>query len=133
ATVMTFVRQGVWPLVLLLFMFNNKGYRDLEYVLLFWSIGSAACVAMSLMPLRSLSWVGWMRINWKWVQTGIMIAIPLLFATLSLRALFTADRYIFDFINGKQLLGVYTLYSGISLSLLTFVNSSVFVFIYPKL
>src|SRR5690606_11064535 len=70
---------------------------------------------------------------WKWIRRGIWIAIPLLVSSISARAIFTFDRYAFEALNGLALLGAYSVYMSIAAAMLSFMESGVFVFYYPRM
>ena len=77
---------------------------------------------------------GWeQKIDWAWIRLGVKTAIPLLFASLCIRALFTVDRYWFASNSSLELLGAYVLFIGIANAMTSFLDAGVFAYIYPGL
>lgn len=134
ASVMLFIRIGSWAYVLIgLFVID---IISIDLITVFWSWVAADSVALILG-----GW--WFRkllfckqksnINWPWIFNGLRISAFFLLGTLALRGLFTFDRYLVDFFSGKEILGVYSFYIGVSSSLITFIDAAIFSFRYPKL
>lgn len=132
ASVMVFFRQGIWALVFMLCMISSESYRSLELLLLFWTVGSVLSVLIGGVLLRSIEWLR-LGVDWSWVKRGVLIALPLLMATLALRAIMTVDRYAFEALNGPDLLGVYSLFMGMAGAVLAFMDAGVFAFLYPRM
>lgn len=134
ASVMVFFRQGIWSLAFVLCMIFFESYRSLELLLLFWATGSALSVLMGGFLLRSIEWrKSNLSIDLAWVKRGVLVAFPLLMATLALRGIMTIDRYAFEALNGPDLLGVYSLFMGMAGTVLTFMDAGVFAFLYPRM
>lgn len=134
ASVVLFLRSGAWAIAITALMFADENIRQLESVLIAWSIGGMAALFLSSITLFRLKIGDWRSaINWKWLGHGLKIAIPLLVATLAIRGVFTFDRYWFESLHGLELLGVYVLFMGITNSLMSFMDAGVFSFIYPNL
>lgn len=72
-------------------------------------------------------------VNWRWLKEGVRIAIPLLIATLSLRALFVFDKYILQWLDGLRFVGIYAFYISLSSALISFVDAAVIAQYYPKI
>ncbi|MFI8481167.1 oligosaccharide flippase family protein [Pseudomonas sp. NPDC078700] len=134
ASVTLFVRTGLWVAVLIPLMLWEANFRNLYIVMLFWAFGGGlSCgVAVYRVHKKKFSFTN-ISTNWKWIWQGIKVAIPLLVATLSIRALFTFDRFFVDSINGKDFLAVYVLFIGVSGAIASFLEAGVFVFTYPRL
>ncbi|WP_444677803.1 lipopolysaccharide biosynthesis protein [Halomonas sp. E19] len=61
------------------------------------------------------------------------MAVPLLLATLAIRAVFTIDRYWIENIAGAEVLAAYVLFAGIANAVMAFLDAGVFVFLYPRI
>lgn len=134
SSVLVFLRQGLWVLFLLLFLSFFPEWRELQTVVLFWTIGSISSVIFGVGILLSIRWKGAIQgINFSWILKGLAVAFPLLVATIAFRAIMTVDRYAFEAFNGPELLGPYSLFMGIAGALLTFMDAGVFAFLYPKM
>ena len=134
ASVMLFLRSGVWAVIVTALMFYNADTRDLNVVLGSWAIGSFIALLLAVYRFRQLKISGWhKKIDWQWIGSGLKVAIPLLVATLAIRGLFTIDRYWFADLASLEVLGAYVLFMGISNALMSFLDAGVFAFIYPAL
>lgn len=134
ASVMLFLRSGIWAVIVTALMFFNEDMRELNMVLGSWTLGSFTALLLAIYRFRQLKISGWhKKIDWQWIGTGLKIAIPLLVATLALRGLLTVDRYWFADLVNLEVLGAYVLFMGISNALLSFLDAGVFAFIYPAL
>lgn len=134
ASVMLFLRSGIWAVMVTGLMFFRADTRELNVVLGGWALGSFAALVLGSYRLKQLKVSGWhKKIDWQWISKGLKTAIPLLVATLALRGLFTVDRYWFADLANLDTLGAYVLFMGISSALLSFLDAGVFAFIYPGL
>ncbi len=134
ASLILFLRSGVWVLPLgILLLLNAEGLR-LETVFLYWTFGGLLGAGFGAICLYRLELGGWSkRIDWHWIFRGLRIAIPFLAGTLCLRAIFTLDRYMFEAYLGLETLAAYVLFVGIAATLNSFLEAGVFAFLYPAL
>jgi len=134
ASVILFVRSGVWCFIVVPFMAFLPAYRTIETVLFAWLLGVLSACLLAAKKLKDLDKTSLAnRINWKWIKSGIIVAVPMLCSTLAVRGLFTFDRYLVNWQSGSEILGAYVLFMSISNSLLSFLDAGVIVFMYPKL
>lgn len=132
ASLMVFFRQGIWALLFIVCMVYSESYRSLAVLLPFWAAGSVLSVLMGGLLLRSINWLS-LGVEWVWLKKGVLVALPLLMATLALRGIMTVDRFAFEVLNGPDLLGVYTLFMGMAGAVLAFMDAGVFAFLYPRM
>src|SRR5690606_20991975 len=129
ATLIIFIKQALWALCFAITMWLAPEFRNISDLLLFWIVGSALSIVIGIGPLLKLDWKGALtKIDWRWIRTGAMIAIPLLLSSVAVRSLFTFDRYAFEALNSLALLGAYSVYMGVASAMLSFMESGVFVF-----
>jgi O-antigen/teichoic acid export membrane protein len=134
ASWMLFLRSGIWALVISVWMYFDSSMRTLESVLAAWALGGALALFLAMYRLKKLNLSGWStHINWQWLLKGLKIAVPFLVATLSIRAVFTIDRYWLEALQGLEVLGAYVLFMGIANALMSFLDAGVFSFSYPDL
>lgn len=134
ASVVLFLRSGMWAVAVTALMFIAPESRSLGFVLGAWTIGGVAALLLCAYRLNQLGIAGWQKkIDWSWICKGLKVAIPLLVATLAIRGLFTLDRYWFGDLAGLNILGAYVLFMGICNALMSFLDAGVFAFIYPGL
>lgn len=134
ASVLLFVRSGLWCLVAMLMMWLNPETRSLSNLLFFWTLGSALSSILGVYVLIKKGYSGWSsEVDWQWIKSGIQISMPYFLTTLLLQLLFTADRYIIKIYFENEILGAYVLFSSFSFAIATFVDAGAFVFYYPEL
>ena len=134
ASVVLFARQGLWSIVAAVWMWLVPDQRSLGFVFAAWTAGGLLACVIAAARLRNLDSRSLARaIDWSWIKRGVLIAIPFVFATLSLRALYTVDRYWIEALSGLEVLAAYVLYMGIANVIMTFLDASVFTFLYPAL
>ncbi|TIH06506.1 lipopolysaccharide biosynthesis protein [Pseudomonas leptonychotis] len=134
ASVVLFVRSGVWVVAVALMLYYEPATRNLDVVLSFWFFGSlfACIVGVSVVCKQEVK--GWVRpIDYSWVKLGLWVAFPFLLSTLALRGIFTVDRYWMESLLGLEALGAYVLFIGMANVVVSFLDAGVFVFIYPGL
>lgn len=134
ASMQLFLRQGSWAIVVTALMLMVVEARNLDAVFALWVLAGLATVGLGLYKLHRLQVGGWREaIDWAWIRQGVRIAIPLLLATLALRAVSTFDRYWLQELTSLQVVGAYVLFVGISGTLLAFLDAGVFAYAYPAL
>lgn len=134
ASVVLFVRSGLWAVVAALWMWLDPERRTLIFTLACWATGVLSACVLGFSRLRSLETRSLAHaINWKWIGQGVRIAFPFVLATLSLRALYTVDRYWIEALGGLEALAAYVLFAGIANAIMSFLDAAVFTFAYPAL
>jgi len=134
ASVVLFLRSGLWAIILSGVLVLVPDSRELINVFVVWSIGGASAVvfgAIFLLQVHGFSFRG--NVDLKWVFKGVKVAGLLLVATLSVRGIYTLDRYLVESFVGLEALGAYVLFIGICNALMSFLDAAVFSFSYPKL
>jgi O-antigen/teichoic acid export membrane protein len=134
ASVVLFTRSGLWPIVLAICLWRMPAARNLDFVFSAWTVGAASACLLAFLRLgrldrRSLS----RKVDWSWIWRGAKVAFPFLLATLSLRALYTVDRYWIDSIGGLEVVSAYVLFIGVANAIGGFLDAGVYAFAYPKL
>ncbi len=134
ATVVLFIRQGLWPVALVGLMLWSEQTRNLHTLLSLWILGGVLAVVLGVRTLLKVGIRGWnISIDRAWIFKGIRVALPLLVATLCLRGVVTVDRYLVDELSGAEILGAYVLFYGLANTLMAFLDAGVFMFSYPNL
>ncbi len=134
ASLVLFLRQGVWVLFVIPAMYVDPSLRNLVMVLGAWTIGGLIALSVAVWCLGAIRAGGWfLPVDWQWIWKGIQVALPLLVATLAIRALFTFDRYWLESLVGLDVLGAYVLFTSIATAMGAFLEAGVFVFAYPGL
>lgn len=134
ASLVMFVRSGLWAIAAALWMWLDPEQRTLAFTLACWATGVFAACVLGASRLRTLETASLAHaINWKWIGQGVRIAFPFVLATLSLRALYTVDRYWIEALGGLEQLAAYVLFVGIANAIMSFLDAAVFTFAYPAL
>ncbi len=134
ASLLLFLRSGVWAIAVAGLMLFEPNSRTLDFVMTAWTFGGFSALLLGVYKIIQLKMGGWHdSVDWKWIRQGLRIAIPLLIATLAIRGVFTLDRYWFEALAGLEILGAYVLFMGVSNALMSFLDAGVFAFSYPGL
>ncbi len=134
ASVVLFLRQGIFAIAVTALMAVDSTTRSLDYVLGAWAVAGLVAVLAGAYRLTQLNIAGWQKkIDWNWIVAGLKISIPFLVATLAIRGVFTLDRYWLQSLGGLDVLGAYVLFMSIGGALMAFLDAGVFAFGYPGL
>lgn len=134
ASVLMFVRQGSWAILILILMWFEPWARNLSTVMAFWALAGAIAAGLGLFQLRSIGMGGWREpVDWRWLRRGVLVSGAFLIATLALRGLQTIDRHWLEVLGGIEIVGAYVLFLGVASALMVFLDASVFSFAYPRL
>jgi O-antigen/teichoic acid export membrane protein len=133
ATMVLFLRSGLWVWIAIGLMGIRVESRDLRLVFGLWIIGGGSAIAMGLWVLRDLPWRAKRPpVDWTWIRRGVRVAAVLFAANLCYRSILIGDRFAVDLVAGRELLGVYTLYVGVAAAVTVFLDSAVIAFLYPR-
>lgn len=134
SSVILFLRQGIWAVVVVILLLFEEGFRNLDTVFTAWILSCLVAIVFSLVKFKQMGIAGWgAKIDRSWIWKGIKVAVPFLIATLALRSVFTIDRYWVQLIGGLELVGAYVLFVGVANTLITFLDAGVFSFAYPSM
>jgi len=129
-----FVRNGLWAGVCVLFMYVSDVYRTLDFVFLFWVLGLVLALIVSFIFLKRDGYLVMSGgVKWRWITSGLRICVPLLLATLSIKAIFTLDRYMLGYISDHWVVGIYVFYMSMAAVVIAMLEQGVFNFYYPSL
>lgn len=132
ASLVLFLRSGIWAVLVTGLMFVKPDTRNLDMVFGAWTLGGLAAILLGIFCVRRMGLSGWrQKIDWAWIIKGLKVALALLVATLAIRGVFTLDRYWIQELAGLEVLGAYVLFMGISMALMSFLDAGIFAFIYP--
>lgn len=134
ASLVLFLRSGVWAILVAGVMFFYPDTRDLDVVFGAWTLGGLTALWLGIFRVNRMGLSGWrQKVDWVWIIKGLKVALALLVATLAIRGVFTLDRYWFQELAGLNMLGAYVLFMGVSMALMSFLDAGIFAFIYPGL
>jgi O-antigen/teichoic acid export membrane protein len=134
ASVVMFVRKGAWAWMLIALMYYYPGARNLSFVFGGWVVFCASACALGIMQIARMSMGGWSdHVDWRWIRKGVGVSGTLLVATLALQSLSFADKLLLQHLVGRDALGAYVLFFGLTVAIQSILDASVFSFAYPKL
>ena len=134
ASLLLFVRQGLWAIAVVILMATKIVPGTLNEIFIFWSASGLLSLVMGFISLKKVNMGGWKdKIDYLWIIKGIKISGLFLIATLALRGLQTVDRYWMQYLNDLEVVGAYVLFIGMASTLMTFLDAGVFSFSYPTL
>lgn len=129
-----FIRSGLWCYVVILLMFSHIIDANLSNVLLFWMVFNSVALFIGIFYFfQDIHFRNSKKLSNQWLINGLKICLPLLFSTLIVRAITTLDRIWLEKLEGLEVIAVYALFVGLTNSLISFLETGVFSFIYPKL
>ncbi|MGX9728040.1 MAG: lipopolysaccharide biosynthesis protein [Candidatus Electronema sp. VV] len=132
ASIVLFIRQGVWAVVIVVLMSLEHDYRKLQVVMFTWCISGIFALLIGSRKLYTLNMSGWeLKVDWNWIKKGIRISSLFLLATIAIRSVQTIDRYWIEALSSVELVAAYVLFFGVASTLLVFLDAGVFAFAYP--
>lgn len=134
ASMVLFLRSGFWAFAVAAWIWWHPASRQLSIVFGAWLLSAALACALALWPLRLIDRQSLHNpIDWTWIGRGIKVALPFALATLCLRAIYTTDRYLIEWLDGVQVLAAYVLFVSMANAVTSFLDAGVFSFQYPRL
>lgn len=134
ANLQFFIRNGLWVYAYIPYAIINK---DVPFytIWFFWIAAEIVSVFFITIVLKKIPFrlIFSSKIDHQWILQGLKICLPLLISTLSLRGIFTADRYILGYYGNKEIVGIYSYFSSFSSSIMAFIDASVVMLFYPRL
>ncbi len=131
-----FIRSGLWVFILAgLWAFNITSLINLKVILIAWSMGSALSVLISFVYLKIVvpGSITRSKLEWRWIKQGLITALPFFIGSVCYKIIEHANRYFIDFFYDKELVGIFTFYSGIANIITVIVNTAVIIIVYPRL
>jgi len=134
SSIVMFIRSGIWVYIVLPIMYFYPSLNNIESVLLAWSLGSFMAAIIGVLVIRESVPI-WLfcAIDWKWIIKGFKVGGWFLLASLSIKGLFTFDRFFIGQLGSLNELGVYVFYLTLVMGAVNFLEPAVFSFLYPKM
>lgn len=134
ASFILFIRQGGWCWFALLIMFINPDKKNFEMIFICWAVGTALASIIGVMYIIFIVKDNdKCFINLAWIKKGFMLSLPMLAASLSIRGVFTFDRFAVEKISGLEVLGSYTLFISMTSAIQSFLDTILISFSFPKI
>lgn len=134
ASLILFMRQGSWAIVIVILMIWKPESRNLDLIMALWACAGAAAATLGIWKLRRHGMRGWRDpVDWGWIRKGVAVSATFLVATLALRGMQTIDRYWLEALVSIEVVGAYVLFLGVAGAMMVFLDAGVFSFTYPAL
>lgn len=134
ASLVLFLRQGVWCWIVIGLMFLVPSLRSVYTVLVAWLLASGtACIVGGIYIFRFTRGYKGQGISLEWIKKGLKLALPMLTAALAMRGIFTFDRFAIKDIAGLEVLGAYVFFASMSSAIQSFLDTIVISFAFPEL
>lgn len=134
ASLVLFVRAGLWAIIAALWMWLSPEVRTLEFVFGSWLVGVLFACLVGFVRLGKIDFGSLKQpVNWIWIKRGVVSCMPFLIATLSLRGMYLVDRIFIETWIGAEALAAYVLFFSIGNAIMSFIDAAVFSFSFPSL
>lgn len=134
ANIVLFLRAGIWAYAAIALMLVSPSLVTLPTIFLLWALGAFAGLTLGLFVMQ-LPWQATRNVpvDWGWVGARLVAAIPFMVISLAAIASLYVDRFFLDNFVGRDAVGIYTLFSGLALAILSLVTASVSQQFLPRL
>lgn len=134
ASLILFIRQGLWCWVAVFLMMLSHTYRTIETVFILWLLGTITASIIGVANIWKITRSSKVAIlDWAWIKKGFYISTPMLVASLALRGMFTFDRFGVEHVSGLEVLGAYTLFISMTSAIQSFLDTILISFAFPKI
>jgi len=134
ANVLLFTRTMGWSIIIVFYYFNNITIT-INSILSLWLAANTLTIIIVLIYAfyKNYNKILKGKLIVNWVKKGLRISSIFLIATISLKMMEYANRFIVDFFMGEKLAGIFLFYSNISMLITVYVNTIVISFELPEL
>ncbi|WP_369048215.1 polysaccharide biosynthesis C-terminal domain-containing protein [Tenacibaculum sp. UWU-22] len=134
ANVLLFIRTFGWSIVIIYNYYNNIEIT-IRSVLEVWLFFNSITILYLILYTFIKKHKNIIKINVdvKWIKQGVQIGLIFFVATISLKLIEYANRFIVDYFMGKKLAGIFLFYSNISILITVYINTVVISFELPAL
>jgi len=134
ANVLLFFRTVSWSAIVVYYYFNNN-VITIDTIFTLWLIANTLTIVYIgvVEIIKSYSKLLKFSMDKKWIRNGLKISSVFFLATISLKSIEYANRFIVDYFMGEELAGIFLFYSNISILITVYVNTIVISFELPEL
>ncbi|MEA1989468.1 MAG: hypothetical protein U9N57_09735 [Pseudomonadota bacterium] len=134
ASLVLFVRQGSWVIVVIPLMYVLPEYQNLESLYIAWLTGCLSAIMLGAVVIKR-SLPSWQRVktDYNWLKKGFKVGGVFLLATICFKGILTFDRYAVEAFSSTEVLGVYVFYISMVIGAYSFLDPAVFSFLYPRM
>jgi O-antigen/teichoic acid export membrane protein len=134
ANIILLFRTVSWSAIITFYYYNNS-LITIEKIFNLWLIANILTIVYVLVFSISKNYDSILKLNldFFWLKKGLKISSVFFIATISLKSMEYANRFIVDFFMGEKLAGIFLFYSNISILITVYVNTIVISFELPEL
>ena len=134
STIITFIRTASWiPITALLLLLNNSS-NSITMVIVCWLIGSSISLVFALKQLASITGHSF-KINFKksWIKLAVKSSMTIFISTLLFKLIVGGDRFLVQSVLNLTDVGIYTIFTSLTMSLLTLLEIGISAWHYPSM
>lgn len=134
ANILLFFRTVSWSLIIIFFYYNNY-LITVDKIFKLWLLANTLTIVyvFFLSIIKSYREIIKVSLRLNWVKKGLRICSVFFLATISLKFMEYANRFIVDYFLGEKIAGIFLFYSNISILITVYINTIVISFELPEL
>jgi O-antigen/teichoic acid export membrane protein len=134
ANILLFIRTMGWSIIIIFYYFNNI-LITIDSILSLWLAFNLLTIIIVLLYslFKNFHKILKGKFIVSWIKKGLRISMVFLVATISLKLMEYANRFIVDFFMGEKMAGIFLFYSNISMLITVYINTVVISFELPEL
>jgi O-antigen/teichoic acid export membrane protein len=134
ANILLFFRTVSWSGIIIYYYYNNS-VITIDKIFSLWLIANSLTIIYVLILSISKNYNRILKssLSFNWVKKGLRVCSIFFLATISLKSMEYANRFIVDFFMGEELAGIFLFYSNISILITVYINTIVISFELPEL
>lgn len=134
ANILLFFRTVSWSSIICYYYYYNT-IITVEKIFSLWLIANSLTLiyVFFLVLYKNYSKIRKVSFSTIWIKKGLKISSVFFLATISLKSLEYANRFIVDYFMGEKLAGIFLFYSNISILITVYINTIVISFELPEL
>jgi O-antigen/teichoic acid export membrane protein len=134
ANILLFFRTVSWSSIIIYYYYNNS-LITINKIFILWLIANTLTIlyVIILSIIKNYNRIIKISLNSNWVKKGLRISSVFFLATISLKSMEYANRFIVDYFMGEELAGIFLFYSNISILITVYINTIVISFELPEL
>lgn len=134
ANILLFIRTAGWSSVIV-YNYYNKDIITIERIFILWLIANSLTIlyVVFISINNNLKELINSSFKFRWLKKGLKVSSIFFIATISLKSIEYANRFIVDYFMGEKLAGIFLFYSNISILITVYINTIVISFELPHL
>ena len=134
ANILLFFRTVSWSVIIIFFYYNNN-LITVDKIFKLWLLANTLTIVYVFFLSISKSYREIIKVSLRlnWVKKGLRICSVFFLATISLKFMEYANRFIVDYFLGEKIAGIFLFYSNISILITVYINTIVISFELPEL